>query len=73
MHAIKCINFINLVLCSVYTGFYAYGVRNAPSFPWKSYNRLGYSLFLFIGIFYAIVGICGLINIGLLFNHIEAK
>ena len=55
--AIKCINFINLVLSSVYTGFYPYGARNAFSFPWESYNRLGYSLFLFIGIFYAIVGI----------------
>lgn len=28
---------------------------------------------LFSRIIYTIVGICGLVNIGILFNHIEAK
>ena len=28
---------------------------------------------LFSRIIYSLVGICGLINIGILFNHIEAK
>lgn len=54
---IQCINCINLVICAVYAGLYIYGVKYVHFFPWESYNQCGNYLFLFLGSFYAIVGI----------------
>lgn len=40
-------------------------------FDWNIIDAMSKDMYIIARIIYVIVGICGLINIGLLFNHIE--